>query len=84
MSDFLSKFDGPLLIALVAVGGGILCGIVAIIGGIASSTWQKARNITLKQDMLNRGMSAEEIQTVIEAGSNNPLKALRAEFCDHD
>lgn len=84
MSELLSKFDSGELIGLFTVGGGILCGLVAIIGGITSSAWQKARIIELKQDMLNRGMSADEIQTVIEAGSNNPLIARRTEFCDHE
>jgi hypothetical protein len=83
MSEVFDKLNGGEFIGLVAVGGGMLLGVVAIIGGIAVSTWQKARILALKQDMLNRGMSAEEIQMVIEAGSN-PLKALRDEFCKRE
>jgi hypothetical protein len=70
MSEALSKLvsDGT-IIPVVAIAGGILCGIVAII----TDHWYKNRknemNAQLKQEMLARGMSAEEIKTVMEAGS---------------
>ena len=67
MSDFLSKFSAQDMIGLVAVFGGLLIGITAIV----ASFWFKARKTeitaALKQDMLNRGMSADEIKTVLEA-----------------
>jgi hypothetical protein len=69
MSEILSRMDGGEFIGLVAVLGGLACGAVAILAG----TWQKVRraelNAALKQDMLNRGMSAEDIRTVCDAGS---------------
>lgn len=71
----LSKFDAGELIGLVSVVGGLLCGITAILAG----TWSKVRRTeiaaSLKQEMLNRGMSAEEIRTVLEAGSKSCRKA---------
>ncbi len=76
MEPLLSKFDGGELIAIVSVVGGLLCGITAIIAG----TWAKVRRTeiaaSLKQDMLNRGMSADDIRTVLEAGSKSSRKAF--------
>ncbi len=65
MFDFLSRFDGGEIIGFIAVGGGMLCGIVAIAGNY----WLKIRQVEIKEEMLNRGMSAEDIKTVLEAGS---------------
>jgi hypothetical protein len=66
--DLLSHLNGRDLIILVSVVGGLLCAITAII----AAHWQKIRRAeiaaALKQDMLNRGMSADEIRTVLEAG----------------
>jgi hypothetical protein len=75
MTEFLSRFDAGEIIGLVAVAGGLLCGITAIVAG----AWQMVRRTeivaALKQDMLNRGMSAEDIRTVLEAGSRGSRKA---------
>jgi hypothetical protein len=67
MSDFLSKLNSDDLCGVLCVAGGLVFGITAVIASI----WFKLRKAeiaaTLKQDMLNRGMSADEIKTVIEA-----------------
>lgn len=81
MIELLSKFDSGELLGFILGGisiiGGLLCGIIGIIAG----TWQKVRRAeiaaALKQDMLNRGMSADDIRTVLEAGSKESRKALR-------
>jgi hypothetical protein len=65
MPEYFSRLNASELIALVAVAGGLLCGIACIIG----KHWERVRQLELKQDMLNRGMSAEEIKLVLEAGS---------------
>jgi hypothetical protein len=74
MEYLLSKFDGGELIALVSVVGGLLCAITAILAG----TWSKVRRTeiaaALKQDMLNRGMSADDIRTVLDAASKSSRK----------
>jgi hypothetical protein len=66
MHEWLMQM-GPTIIPVIAVAGGLLVAIVAIVCG----TWHKNRKaemeIALKQDMLNRGMSAEEIERVIRA-----------------
>lgn len=75
MSDLLSKFDPGEFIGLVAVAGGllipILCGVTAII----TNYFHKIHQLSLKQDMLNRGMSADEIRVVLDAGSGRSRKA---------
>jgi hypothetical protein len=72
MYDLLSNLNGWGLILITAVAGVIavplICGVTAII----ASHWLKVResdnDTKLKQDMLDRGMSADEIKTVLEAG----------------
>jgi hypothetical protein len=63
MSDFLSRMDGGQLIGLVAVVGGLL----VVVLGILTRYWHKGRLTALKRDMLDRGMSADEIHAVITA-----------------
>jgi hypothetical protein len=70
-----SKFDSGEMIGLVAVAGVILCGLVCGTLGIFLGFYaqaQKTRQVevvaALKQDMVNRGMSADEIRTVLDAG----------------
>jgi hypothetical protein len=74
MENLLAKFSAGELIALVAVAGGLLCGMLAIV----MDFWHKIRKAeiaaALKRDMLQRGMSAQEIQTVLEAGLKSSRK----------
>ena len=71
MTELLSKFDSGELIGLVAMVGGLFLGTLGIILAFCWN-WQRHRRAeimaVLKQDMLNRGMSAEQIQMVLEAG----------------
>jgi hypothetical protein len=66
MSEFFVRNPG-LLIPCLAIAGGVLIAVVAIL----SSAWRKHRQAeiesALKQDMLNRGMSADEIVRVVRA-----------------
>ena len=74
MELLLSRLNAGELIALVAIIGGLLCAILGILAG----TWEKIRRteltMALKQDMLNRGMSADDIRAVLEAGSKRASK----------
>jgi hypothetical protein len=69
MAELLSKFGAGELIAIVSIVGGLICGTIVIIGDY----WYKIRRAELaarlKQDMLDRGMSAEEIRVVLDAGT---------------
>ncbi len=69
MDAFLAKFNGGELIGLVAVGGAMLCGMLSILMGIWHANKKAEIAASLKRDMLNRGMSAEEIHTVLNAGT---------------
>ena len=74
MPELLSRFDPGEMIGLVAVSGGLLCGLVAIVMGIWHEHRKTEINAALKQEMLNRGMSADEIRTVLDAGCNGSSK----------
>jgi hypothetical protein len=71
MGEYLSKFDGGEMIAITAIVGGLICGVIVMIGEF----WRRIRkaeiDAKLKTDMLDRGMSAEEIKVVLEAGSKS-------------
>jgi hypothetical protein len=76
MSEFLDKFNGGQLIGLIAVIGGPLIAIVAIV----ASQWRRVRiselEAALKQQMLDKGMSAAEIALVM-ASSQEPQRAAK-------
>lgn len=65
MTDLLTHFKPGEIIGLVAVGGGLLIPILAVIGGI----WNRSRLTALKHEMVSRGMSADEIHGVLTAGT---------------
>jgi hypothetical protein len=69
MSEVMSKFSSGELI----VGLGVAMAMVAALVATVSGHWAKVRRAeyaaALKQAMIDRGMSAEDIRTVFEAGS---------------
>jgi hypothetical protein len=75
MVEFLSRFNGGELIGMVAVSGVFLCGVVAII----TDHLHKMRQTALKEDLVNRGMSAEDIQAVLSAGKRSCRKRRERE-----
>jgi hypothetical protein len=68
MFEFLNKLEGGEIIGLVAVTGGLLVAIIAT----AATQWRRVRvaeiEASLKQQMLDKGMSAAEIEAVMRAG----------------
>jgi hypothetical protein len=66
MSELLGKFEAGELITLAAVVGGALVAIIAFV----SHQWGKVRvaemDTALKQQMLEKGMSAAEIEQVMK------------------
>ena len=67
--------DNPWLIVIAL---GVLVPLSAIIFGTLTSYWQQVRvaeiEASLKHAMLERGMSAEEIKTVLEASATRVAK----------
>ena len=74
MIELLSKFEAGELIGLTAVVGGLLCGLVAIVMGTGLAIRKTELTVGLKKSMLERGMSAEEIRMVMDAGSGHSLE----------
>jgi hypothetical protein len=86
LTEFLSRFNSEELIGLVALTGGLILGLILGIMGILLGFYgQRLRYrrveilAALKQDMLNRGMSANEICMVLEAGSKSTRRALSSQ-----
>ena len=82
MFDWLSQQSAGQLIGLTAVVMGPLIAITAVIGG----AWARVRRVelqahlaeteaVLKQQMIERGMSADEIVRVLDAGQGKVAKA---------
>ena len=86
MHEFLMKLDTEAILALA----GMLVGVVAILGGITvaitkvvAAHYRKTQldemEATLKLEMIQRGMGADEIQRVLEArmgGAKSSLSEL--------
>jgi len=64
---FWDQAPGVLAIVLI-FGGGAVTGIIALIVSAWKSNRENERLAVLKQQMLDKGMSADEIIRVIEAG----------------
>jgi hypothetical protein len=66
LSELFDSQNIWILIPLTAIVGGLLVGVVKL--------WLNHRHAeieaALKQDMLNRGMSAEQIERVLNAGKS--------------
>jgi hypothetical protein len=74
MEEFLAKFNAGQFIGLTAVIVGPMIAVVAII----ATQWRRVRIAemegALKQQMLDKGMSAAEIEQVMKAGQEPMLK----------
>jgi hypothetical protein len=69
MVEYLSAYNPGELIALVSIVGGLICGTVTIVAVYWHSSHKSDIVAKLKAAMLDRGMSADEIRIVLEAGS---------------
>jgi hypothetical protein len=78
MTDLMSRFTNGQLIEILAGAAGLLCAVVAIV----ANAWAKVRRsehaASVRVAMLERGMSADEIQTAVEAGSQKSCRSLSA------
>ena len=78
LSEFLSRFDSGETLGLIVLAGGMTVGLILGIMGILLGfhaqrlKYRRAEILAaLKQDMLNRGMPANEICMVLEAGTTS-------------
>jgi hypothetical protein len=78
MYELLSKMEPGQLIGLVAVVGGLVCGLVAIVMGVGLEIRRVELAAALKKDMLERGMTAQEIRIIMEAGSKNSERLCKS------
>jgi hypothetical protein len=76
--------DGGELVGLFSSLGGLAVMAIAVLSfcwALARRAEYRARQLeletNLKQDMLNRGMSAEEIERVLNAGHTKPARCWR-------
>ena len=85
--DWLARQNAGQVTGLAAVTGGILIAIIAIVSGV----WSRARRaesrarqveaeLALKQEMIERGMSADDIERVLKAGQASAAPSR----CSHD
>ena len=81
MAEWISHQSAGSLIALVAVTGGMLIALVCIAGGL----WTNARHteylarrteweVTLKREMVAKGMTADEIERVMKSSPADPAE----------
>jgi hypothetical protein len=84
-SGVFSGWDPEHRFVVVLVGIGCLTLVLLVLGGVIAGVWGNAREkqieADLKRDMLDRGMSAEEIQQVIEAKPKSGLDRWMNTWC---
>ncbi len=70
MYELFAKMDPGVLIGLVATVGGLVCLLVAIVMGIVMRNRLQFRlaelAVAFKKEMLDRGMTPEEIRIVVD------------------
>jgi hypothetical protein len=81
LADMLSRFNFGELMGFLSVGGGLLIGLVAVAGGLWVEYRKTEITAALKQEMLGRGMSADDIKLVLDAGTH---RARRQGRCRQD
>jgi hypothetical protein len=75
MTEFIREIGVGEFIALVSVVGGLMIPLVAIIGGLMYKHRKLNVEAALKQQMIERGMSSDEIKEVLQASiSDKPRR----------
>jgi hypothetical protein len=68
----VNKLEGPGMIMLMMVLGGLALAAL----GILATYWFKGRELSLKEAMIARGMSVQEIAAVLKAGAAGSTPTL--------
>jgi hypothetical protein len=73
----LSRFNYWELMGFLALGGALFIPVIAIVGALWADIRKAELAAALKHDMLDRGLSADEIQAVLNAGKKHARKLAR-------
>ena len=71
MSEFLHSMKSDDLALIVVVVAGMATLLIAVIGAFVVAIVKSNNKTRLKQEMIARGMSAEEIKAVLDAGNKS-------------
>jgi hypothetical protein len=71
------------VLMIVAIGcvTGVICTVVSSVAGAVSSIHRRRLDFELKQELLDRGMSAEEVARVVESSPPNDFLERWATSC---
>jgi hypothetical protein len=85
ISSFFSDWAPEYRVALVIISIGCATLTLLVLGGVIAGVWSSAKEkqieADLKRDMLDRGMTAEEIQQVIEAKPKSGMDRWMNSWC---
>ena len=85
VSGFLEGFDGDQRFVLTIIGMGCVTLVSTVLVSVLLTCWHKLKSdqveADLKRDMLDRGMTADEIQKVIEATPQSGFDRWMRSWC---
>jgi hypothetical protein len=85
VSSFFEGFDGDQRFVLTIIGIGCVTFVSVVLVSVLSTYWHKIKSdqieADLKRDMLDRGMTADEIQKVIEATPQSGFDRFVGSWC---
>ena len=85
VTSFMEGFDSTQRFSLVIVGIGCVTLVSTVLISVLLTCWHKLKSdqveADLKRDMLDRGMTADEIQKVIEATPQSGMDRLMGSWC---
>lgn len=85
LTGLFSGLDPDHRFVLMIIGTGCLTLLFLVLGGVFLGVWSSAKEkqieADLKRDMLDRGMSAEEIEQVIEAKPKSGIDRWMNSWC---
>jgi hypothetical protein len=74
--EFFPEQRFVLMIVAIAVGAGLVIALTGIIAGTISALHARNLQAEMKRDMLDRGMSADEIAKVLQAPEDAVSRAI--------
>ena len=85
VGGFFEGFDGDQRFVLTIIGMGCVTLVSTVLVSVLLTCWHKLKSDQiegdLKRDMIDRGMTADEIQKVIEATPQSGMDRLMGSWC---